>query len=142
MKVLGSELVLLLSKFLLSLSKPSLLSLASLVEANGGQEWLEVGVEILRIDAEVPVKQEKELLLHEVDFGDGEPKVLETPDSGVPRPVLVLGRRVVEVLRRKDERGQEDPVNSTSHALGNRGQANLQPREIYERGHEGRDLDM
>ena len=75
-------------------------------------------VEILRVDAEIPVKEEQQLLLHKVDLGDGEAKVLVAADSAVPGPVLVLGRGVIEVLGCKDERGEEDAVNCASHALG------------------------
>lgn len=92
-----------LSEFLFLLDEPGLLGLAGLVDTDGSQEGFEVGVEILGVDAKVPVKEEKELLLHEVDFGDGETKVLIPANSSVPGPVLVLGRRVVEVLCRKDE---------------------------------------
>lgn len=75
-------------------------------------------VEILRVDAEIPVEEEQQLLLHEVDLGDGEAKVLVAANSAVPGPVLVLGRGVIEVLSCKDERGEKDAVDSASHALG------------------------
>ena len=55
-------------------------------------------VEVLRVDAEIPVKEEQQLLLHKVDLCDGESKVLVAADSAVPGPVLVLGRGVIEVL--------------------------------------------
>lgn len=64
----------------------------TLLLPNAGQEWFEVVVEIFRVDSEVPVEEEEELLFHEVYFGDGEAEVREAPDSGVARPVLVLRR--------------------------------------------------
>ena len=50
-----------------------------------------MGVEVFLGDPEVPVEEVEELLLHEVDFGDGEAKVLVASYGGVPGPVLVLG---------------------------------------------------
>lgn len=76
-------------------------------------------MEVLSVDAKIPVKEEQKLLLHEVDLGEGEAKVLVAANSAVPGPVLVLGRGVVEVLSRKDEGGEEDAVDGASHALGN-----------------------
>lgn len=119
-EVRSSELVLLACKLLLLLGEPCLLSLARLVDANGCQEGLEVIVKILGVDAEIPVEEKEKLLLHKVDFGDGETKVLVPADSTVPSPVLVLGGRVVEVLCRKNESGEEDPVNGAAHTLGDR----------------------
>ena len=75
-------------------------------------------VEVLGVDAKIPVKEEEELLLHEVDFSDGESKVFVATDGGVPGPVLVLWGRVIEVFSRKDERSQEDPVDGAAHAFG------------------------
>jgi hypothetical protein len=80
-------------------------------------------VEVIIVDAEIPVEQEEELLLHEVDFSDGEAKVLVAADSAVAGPVLVLGRGVIEVLSRKDEGGEEDAVDGAAHALGDRRKA-------------------
>jgi tRNA-binding EMAP/Myf-like protein len=120
LKVLGSELILLSGKLLLALSDACLLGLSGLVAADGSQEWLEVEVKILWVDAKVPVEEEEKLLLHEVDLGDGEAKVLVAADSTVPGPVLVLGRGVVEVLCSEDEGSQEDSVDGASHALGDR----------------------
>jgi len=76
-------------------------------------------VEVLGVNAKVPVKKEEELLLHEVDFSDGESKVFVATDGSVPGPVLVLWGRVIEVLSSKDQRSQEDPVDGAAHALGN-----------------------
>ena len=49
-------------------------------------------VEIVRVDAEVPVEEEEQLLLHEVDLSDGEAEVVVAANRGVLCPVLVLGR--------------------------------------------------
>lgn len=94
------------------------LLLDDLVFADGSQEWIKVEVEIFGSNSQVPVEEVEQLLLHEVDFGDGKAKVGEVADGCVASPVLVLWRRVVEVLGRENERGKEDTVNSTSHALG------------------------
>lgn len=92
----------------------------TLLLADGCQEGFEVVVEIFRVDLEVPVEEEEELLFHEVHFGDGEAEVGKAPDDGVPRPVLVLRGAVIEVLCGEDESSQEDSVNSATHALCNR----------------------
>lgn len=80
-KILGCELVL-ASNFLLLLGESSLLSLACLPDTDGCQEWFEMVAEILRVDAKVPVEEEKQLLLHEVDFSDREAEALVAADSG------------------------------------------------------------
>lgn len=59
--------------------------------------------EILFSHPHIPVKETKELLLHEVDLSHAEAEMLVTPDGSVACPVLVLGRGVVKVLGRKDE---------------------------------------
>ena len=140
--MVGSVRILLAGKLLLALGNPGLLRLACLPDADGSQKGLEVVVEILGVDAQVPVQEEEKLLLHEVDLGDGEAKVFVATDSTVPSPVLVLGRRVVEVLRGKDERGQEDAVHSAPHTLRDRREARLEPAEVDKGTHQGGDLDM
>lgn len=40
------------------------------------EERLEVGVEILRSDPQIPVQEEEKLLLHQVDLGERKPKAL------------------------------------------------------------------
>lgn len=47
-------------------------------------------VKIILVDAEVPVKEEKQLLLHEVDLGERKAKTLVAANSAVAGPVLVL----------------------------------------------------
>ena len=49
-----------------------------------------MGVEVFWGNPEIPVKKVEELLLHKVNFGDGEAKVFVSPYGGVPGPVLVL----------------------------------------------------
>ena len=61
------------------------------------------------IEAEIVVQEVKQLLFHEVDLRSRE-------DDGVGRPVLVLRRRVVEVLGAHDERGEENAMTSASHS--------------------------
>ena len=118
-EVLRSKAVLLTGHFPLAFGNPGLLGLARLPDADGSEEGLEVVVEIIFFNAEVPVEEAQKLLLHEVDLGDGEAKVLVSSNGTVPSPVLVLGRRVVKVLGREDERSQEDSVDGAAHALGN-----------------------
>ena len=84
------ELLLLLHFTLQDHGLHGLLRLPLLPAADGRQEWLEVGVEVFGGDSEVPVEEEEELLLHEVDLTVGEAKVWEPGHSGVARPVLVL----------------------------------------------------
>ena len=70
----------------------ALLGLLCLPGADGGEERLEVAEEVGFGHIEIPVKKAKELLLHKVDFGDAETKVVVAADGGVASPVLVLGR--------------------------------------------------
>lgn len=119
-----------------------LFRLALLPDADRVEEGLEVGVEVVLCDAEVPVEEVEELLLHEVDLVVGEAEALVAADGGVAGPVLVLWRRVVEVLCGEDEGGEEDAVDGAAHALCNGRQALLEAREVDERGHEGGDLDV
>lgn len=77
--------------------------------------------EVLLGNSKVPVQQEQQLLLHEIHFGVGKPKPLTILHQRITRPVFVLRGRVVQVLGGENESGQEDAMNSTPHALGNRG---------------------
>lgn len=140
--VFGSECVLLASNLPLALCRPGLLSLACLPDADGCQEGFQMVVEVVRVDAQIPVQEEEELLLHQVDFGDGKAKVVVAANGTVPGPVLVLGRRVVEVLGGEDERGQEDAVDGAAHALCDGRETRFESAQVDERGHEGGDLDM
>ena len=90
------------------------------------QEGLEVSVKVLWGDAQIPVQKEEELLLHEVHLSDREAEALETTNGRITSPMLVLGRRVVEVLCGKDEGGKEDAVYCTAHAFSNRRKTLLQ----------------
>lgn len=136
------EAVLLAGELLLAFRSPSLLGLAGLPDADRRQEGFEMVVEVVGVDAEIPVEKEKELLLHEVDLGDGEAEVVVAPDGAVPGPVLVLGGRVVQVLGGKDERSQKDPVNGATHALGNGRETRFESAEVDQRRHERGDLHM
>lgn len=75
--------------------------------------------QILFRDPGIKVEQVEHLTFHQVDLCQTKSKALEPLDRGVPRPVLVLGARVVEVLCRENQRGQEDSVYGASHPLGN-----------------------
>lgn len=111
--------------------------------ADGRQEDVQLAVEVVLGDAELPLEKHEELLLHQVDLGLGELKVWGAevalacaagalaaaggdaarsvgvvPDLGVLGPVLVLWRGVVEVLGGEDESSQEDAVGGAAQALG------------------------
>lgn len=109
---------------------------------DGCEEGLEVLVEVLVCDAQVPVEQEEHLLLHQVDLCEREAERLEAADGAVARPVLVFGRRVVEVLGGEDERGEEDAVHGAAHAFCDGGQAALEACQVDEGGHERGDLHV
>ncbi len=110
--------------------------------ADGGQERFEVGVEIFGVDSKVPIEEEKELFFHQIHFGDGESEAVKAFDGGVACPVFVLGRRVVEILRREDEGGQEDAVDGAAHTFGDGWKPLLEAREVHQRGHQGRNLNV
>jgi len=120
----------------------ALLGFLCLPAADGSEERLEVGEQVGLGHVEVPVEQTEKLLLHEVDFGDAEAKVVVAADGGVTGPVLVLGGGVVEVLCSEDERCEEDAVDGATHALGDRRKTLCQAVEVDERSHERWDLDV
>lgn len=83
------------------------------------QEHVQLAVQVLLLDPQVPVQQEQQLLLHQVDLCPAEAEVLVVvADDAVVGPVLVLGRAVVEVLGGQDQAGQEDAVSRASQSLG------------------------
>lgn len=63
---------------------------------------------LVLVEAKIIVEQEEKLLFHEVYLGEIEKR-------GVSRPMLVFGRRVVEILCSDDESGQEDAMSRTRH---------------------------
>jgi hypothetical protein len=70
----------------------TLLGLLCLPAADGSEERLEVAEKVGFGNVEIPVEKAKKLLLHKVDFGDAEAKVVVAANRGVTSPVLVLGR--------------------------------------------------
>ena len=64
------------------------------------------------VEMEIVFEQEQELLLHQVDLDDIE-------ENGVVAPVLVLWRRVIEVLGSNDKSGEKHAMTSARHAYGN-----------------------
>lgn len=90
---------------------------------DGAKERLKVLQQLVLLDSEVVVEQVEELLLHEVDLGLGE-------EDTVPSPVLVLRRRVVEVLGCDNQGGKEDTMSCAMHALGNSWQTRLEAVEV------------
>jgi len=109
----------LLVELLFSQSLQTSLLFHDLIFSDWCQEWLKMGVKILWPDSQIPIEQEQELLLHQIHLGDGETEVGKAADRSVSSPVLVLGRRVIQILRGEDEGSQEDPVHCASHALCN-----------------------
>ena len=49
--------------------------------------------------------------------------------------MFVFGRGVIEVFGGEDERGEEDPVDGTTHAFCYWGEALLEAREVDEGAH-------
>lgn len=89
-----------------------------LLEADGCEKGLKVGEEILICDSQIPVKEEEELLFHKVNFCDGEAEAFEAFHRRIASPVFVLGRAVIQVLGRENERGEEDAVDGAAHSFG------------------------
>lgn len=89
-----------------------------LLKADGSEEWLKVGKEILICDSQIPVEEEEKLLFHKVDLCNGEAEAFEAFYRRIPSPVFILGRAVVQVLGRQDERGEEDAVDGATHSFG------------------------
>lgn len=85
---------------------------------NRTQERLQMREQFILRNTSLPIKQEEQLPLHKVHFGEREPEPIIPLDDRIPCPVLVLGTRVVEVLRSQDQTGQEDTVHGAAHALG------------------------
>lgn len=57
-------------------------------------------------------------------------------------PVLVLRRRIVEVLGGQNERGQEDAVSCASETTGEWLKFCLQTSKVDQSRHESRDLNI
>lgn len=62
-------------------------------------------------------------LHHTVVTNDSLTRLSLGEEGGVFRPVLVLWRRVVEILCGDDEGGEEDTVSGARHAFGGRWQS-------------------
>jgi len=120
----------------------TLLGFLCLPATDGGEERLKVGEEVGFGHVKIPVEEAKKLLLHEVDFGDAEAEVVVTTDRGVASPVLVLGRGVVEVLCRENERSEEDTVDGAAHALCDRRKTLCQAVEVDQGSHKRRYLNV
>jgi hypothetical protein len=89
--LLGSHCQLVLLEGSHLLAKTLLLGLLHLPCSDGRKERLEVVVEILFSDPQVPLEEAEELLLHEVDLSEAEAEVVKASNGGVSCPVLVLG---------------------------------------------------
>lgn len=138
----GGGVQLLLATLLLAVTHALGVGVGDLV-ADGLKERVELAVEILLDNAEVPFEKEEELLLHEVDLGAVEAESVHLGgDVSVVGPVLVLGRRIVEVLGSEDERSQEDAVGGASETASHGLKLGLESGEVDEGRHESRDLDV
>lgn len=81
----------LLASLLLMVTHFASMSLGN-AAANRGQERIQLPVQILLMNSQVPFEKEEELLLHQVDLGAIESKAVEVGvDVGIVGPVLVLG---------------------------------------------------
>lgn len=96
------------------------------------KEGLQIRQKVLLRDTSLPIQQEEQLTFHQVDLGQREAKSFESLHSGVTSPVLVLGARVIQVLGGENERGEEDPVDGASHALGNRWQTGPETAQVHQ----------
>lgn len=99
-------------------------------------------VEIVLGHPEIPIEKAEELFFHEIDFGQIEAEAIVTLHAGITRPVLVLWRRIVQILRRQDERGEKYSVGGTLHAFRRGGEAMLQPTEVHQGRHQRRHLHV
>lgn len=85
------------------------------------QKRLQMRAQIQVCDAQVPIQQEQQLFLHQVDLRQREAESVVPAHGRIPRPMFVLRRRVVEVLGGQDEGGEEDAVHGAAHPLGDGG---------------------
>ena len=90
-----------------------------LLKANGSEEGLKVGKEILIRYSQIPFKEAEKLFFHQINFCVGEAETLEAFHRRIPRPVFILWGAVIQVLGRKDERCEEDAVDRATHSFGN-----------------------
>jgi hypothetical protein len=93
--------------------------------------------EVIFSHAKVEIEEIEELSLHEIDFGQAEAKSVIPLDAGIPGPVLVLRTGVVEVLGSKNQRGKEDAMDCTTHALCNWRKTRSETVEVYQGCHQG-----
>jgi hypothetical protein len=127
---------------LLAVSDLPGMSLGNLV-AEGLKEVVEIPVKVLLSNAKVPLKEEEELLLHQVDLCAAEAKVVALGgDVAVVGPVLVLWWAVVEVLSGEDESSEKNAMGGASKTASHRLKLWLEAAQVDESGHESRDLNV
>lgn len=73
------------------------------LEADRGEEWLEMVEEVLLRYSGVKVQEVEELPLHQVHLCQTEPEAIESLHRSVSCPMLVLWARVVQILRSEDQ---------------------------------------
>ena len=89
-----------------------------LLKADGGEEGLKVSEEILVCDSQIPIEEEEELLFHEINLRDGKAETLKAFHRRISSPVFILGRAVIQILGREDERSEENSVDGATHSFG------------------------
>jgi len=91
--------------------------------------------EVFLVNPEIEIRQEQELAFHQIHFG-------RRKEGGIFGPVLVLWRRIIQVLGRDNESGEKHAMPCAMHALGNLRQARLQAIEVHEGTEQGRYLNV
>lgn len=90
------------------------------------QHWLSsyciLSALTLLIRSQIKVEKEQKLTLHQANL-------LQRKDGSVASPVLVLGRRIIQVFGGDDEGGEEHTMPCRLHAMGNLGQTSAQTFE-------------
>lgn len=81
------------------------------------EEEVELAVKVMLDNTKIPLKKEKKLFFHQVDLVAVEAKNISVVlNAGVVGPVLILGRRVVEILGGENERSEKDAMGGASKA--------------------------
>lgn len=107
------------------------------------EEEVELAIQVVLRDSQVPFQEEEQLLLHEVHLGAAKSKAVSLGvDVGVSGPVLVLWRAVVEVLGGEDEGGEEDAVGGASKTTSHGLKLSLEASEVDKSRHESGNLDV
>lgn len=99
------------------------------------EERCKVLEEFRFFDAKIVVEKVEQLAFHQVGLGLGE-------EGGISRPVLVLWRRVIQVLCSDDENSKEDAMSGARHAFCCRWESRTQTLEVDKRAKQSGDLNV